>query len=149
RELRLHPVVVVAAVVGALAGLVLLGWSALHSLPVLRAVTVCVAGAWALAAWRAHPAYGRRRGLPPGGLALVPSRRASVEPDFYAREARRQGVVFKMAQFHRPVACVLGLERGRSVLREHAPALVPPPLPLSSAIPRGFLRYMEPADHER
>jgi cytochrome P450 len=149
RELRLHPVLVAAAVVGALGGLVLLGWSALHSLPLLRAVTACVAGAWVLAAWRAHPAYGRRRGLPPGSLGLVPSLRAIVEPDFYAREARRHGVVFKMAQFHRPVACVVGLERCRSVLRQHGPALVPPPLPLSSAIPRGFLRYMAPADHER
>jgi cytochrome P450 len=54
-----------------------------------------------------------------------------------------------MAQFHHPTACVAGLARGRELLRRHAAALAPPPLPLSGEIPRGFLRYMAPADHER
>jgi len=111
--------------------------------------TIAVVAIWALLAWRAAPTFGRRRGWPPGSLGLRPSLRAIVDREFYAAEGRRFGPVFKMAQFHQPVACVIGLERGRRILREHGDALAPPPLPLSDAVPRGFLRYMARADHAR
>ena len=149
RELRGRPVLVGIAIAGGLVAVVLILWAAIASIALLRATTLAVALAWALAAWRARPAYGRRRGLPPGSLGLGPSLRAIVDPQFYTNEARRHGPVFKMAQFHRPVVCVLGLERGRRVLRDHEDALVPPPLPLAREVPRGFLRYMSPEDHAR
>jgi cytochrome P450 len=75
--------------------------------------------------------------------------RAIVEPDFYAHAAARHGAVFKLAQFHRPVACVVGLAAGHDLLRRCGDALRPPALPLSDEVPRGFLRYMVPADHAR
>lgn len=113
----------------------------------LRALTLLVAVAWLALAWRARPRFGAR--LPPGSLSLTDSLAALVERDFLARRAKRLGPVFKMAQFHQPVACVVGLARCRALLQRHASALAPPPLPLSAEIPRGFLRYMTPDDHER
>lgn len=149
RELAMRPALTAAVLATASAGVAAIGWAAVASLATLRGLTAVVLVAWGLAAWRAHPAYGRRRGLPPGSLGIRASLRAIVDPDFYAAEARRHGPVFKMTQFHRPVVCVLGIERGRRVLREHDDALAPPPLPLSMEVPRGFLRYMSDDDHAR
>ena len=56
-----------AAVVLAAAGAVaVVGWAAAAPPLGLRAVTVGVVVVWAVLAWRARPAYGRRRSLPPG-----------------------------------------------------------------------------------
>ena len=106
-------------------------------------VLVIVVGA--AAAWYSRPAFGRTRGLPPGSLSVPVSISAIADRDFYRRQAERYGPVFKMAQFHQPVVCVVGLERGHRLIREHDEALGPSPQPVTDEIPRGFLRYM---DHE-
>lgn len=149
REIARHRWIGPALLAGAAATLTAVVWLAASRPPALRVVAVGVVTIWLLVAWRAHPAYGRRRRLPPGSLGMGASLRAIVDPEFYAAEAARHGPVFKMAQFHRPVACLVGLERGRRTLRTHAASLAPPPLPLSNEVPRGFLRYMTPADHDR
>lgn len=52
-----------------------------------------------------------------------------------------------MAQFHRPVVCVVGLDLAAQLFREHASDMVTPALGFNRAIPRGFLRYMNREDH--
>ena len=107
------------------------------------AATLLAAAAW----WRARPSYGRSRRLPPGSLAVTRSIEAMVDRDFYAREARRHGPIFK-TQFHRPVVCVVGLERGHELMRQHGDSLAPTPLPWNRELRGGFLRYMDDATHE-
>ena len=107
------------------------------------AATLLAAAAW----WRARPSYGRSRRLPPGSLAVTRSIEAMVDREFYAREARRHGPIFKM-QFHCPVACVVGLERGHELMRLHRESLGTTPLPWNRELRGGFLRYMDEATHE-
>jgi cytochrome P450 len=116
-------------------------------LPGLLAPLAVFAAAGLLAErWRSRPAYGKRRGLPPGSLSLFP-RRPWTEHLFYRDQAARFGPVFKTSLLHRPMVCVLGARLGSELLREHADALEAPPVRFNRFIPRGFLRYMEPADH--
>lgn len=148
-EVRARPVAALAAALAAASLLGLAVWAMVES----RGWLVGMAAAAALvsaAAWlRARPGYGRRRGLPPGSLSLRDSLRVLAERDAYAREAARHGPIFKTAQFHRPVACLVGLEAGRRLLAERAADLARPPSALSAEVERGFLRYMSPADHAR
>jgi cytochrome P450 len=54
-----------------------------------------------------------------------------------------------MAQFHRGVVCVVGLERGHRLLREHKEQLGASVQPFNREIPDGFLRYMDDSTHRR
>lgn len=140
---RVHAVLAAAA--GTLAVLVLIlalrapGW--LH--PIAALAIAAFLATW----WRARPAFGRSRGLPPGSLSLVQSIEAIVDRGYYARQHLRHGPIFKMAQFHRSAVCVVGLERGHRLLRTHRDALGPSPLPFNHEIPGGFLRYMDAKTH--
>jgi cytochrome P450 len=98
-------------------------------------------------AWRACPGFGRTRALPPGSLAVLPSG-SWRELWFYRDLAARHGPVFKTSYLVRPMVCVMGLGRGLALLREHQGSLETSPVGFSRFIPRGFLRYMEPAPHE-
>jgi cytochrome P450 len=111
-------------------------------LPVLVVLSLIVGAA---AVWYARPAFGQGRGLPPGSLSLFASMAALADRDFYRGQAARRGPVFKMAQFHQPVVCVVGLERGHRLIRDHGEALGPSPQRVTGEVPQGFLRYM---DHE-
>ncbi len=102
----------------------------------------------ALAWWRARPSHGEARGLPPGSLGLITSLRALREYDFYRRQIERHGPVFKMSQYHRPVACVVGLRRAREVLQRHRAELSPAPLFINRYTSGGLLRYMGPEQHQ-
>lgn len=86
---------------------------------------------------------------PPGNLSLASSLQAICDIDFYQRQSRELGPVFKMLQFHRKVICVVGIERARSLLGRHQDALQPCPLPFHRSLTGGFLRYMEPALYAR
>ena len=97
--------------------------------------------------WYARPAWGRRRGLPPGSLGIFPANWA--DDRFYLRQAGRHGPVFKTSNFLRPTACIVGLERGYSLLRESGDKLETPRLPFADNAPGGLLRYMKGAVHER
>jgi len=114
----------------------------LHPLSVLTALGV------GGAAWRARTHYGRSRRLPPGSLSLTASVEALVDREFYRKQTARHGPIFKMAQFHQPVVCVVGLSRGHQLLREHEDALGPSTQRFSREIPGGFLRYMDDQTHE-
>lgn len=69
--------------------------------------------------------------------------RAVAERRGYLDRAARHGPIFKVAQFHRNVVCVAGLERIHQLVREHAGTLAPSPLPLTREVSGGFLRYMD------
>ncbi len=99
-------------------------------------------------ACRARPAYGRRRGLPPGSLAVMPLR-SLVDVWFFRAAAARYGPVFKVSNLGRPMACVVGLDRGMDLLRTAGDRLLSRPFPFNRFIPGGFLRHMPSELHAR
>lgn len=99
------------------------------------------------AAWRARPDFGRARGLPPGSLSLRASVEGLADREFYLKQAARHGAIFKTAQFHHRVVCVVGLARGHDLLRQHARILGPSTQPFTRQIAGGFLRYMDDEAH--
>ena len=98
--------------------------------------------------WRARPAYGRGRGLPPGSLALAPVG-PWVDDRFYGKQAARYGPVFKTSHVVFPSVCVVGLKTGIELLREHDAVLDTPPARFSTFIDGGFVRYMTPRTTRR
>lgn len=96
--------------------------------------------------WRARARYGRSRGLPPGSLTLVP-RGPWIDEKFYALQAQAHGPVFKMSQFFRPMVCFMGPAEGVDLLERHTEDLYTPAVRFSRFIPKGYIRYMESADH--
>lgn len=113
-------------------------------LPTLLTALVAMA-TW----WRARPGAGAARGLPPGSMSLLDSLRAIVDRRFYYRRFERHGQIFKMAQFHHRAICVLGLDLGHRLLREHAVELGPTDLAFNREIEGGFLRYMDAETHKK
>lgn len=97
--------------------------------------------------WRGRESYGRSTGLPKGSLALSHSLQAIVDPDYYMNAANRYGPVFKMTQFHQATICVLGLERGHRLFREHRDSFGPVSQPFNRSVAGGFLRYMNTETH--
>ena len=148
REIREHSRQVVPLLAAACGGVALLLWTAVAWPVVRHGLAVALAAALMAAWWRARPAYGRGRGLPPGSLGLGQSLDAITDRRFYFNQAARFGPVFKMSQFGRPVACVVGLARGRSLLMEHASSLSGASLPYNRLVPRGMLRYMHHEEHK-
>ena len=115
-------------------------------------VNTLVAVASLLAAgvlWRARPAAGRGRAIPPGSLGLLASLRALSDPHFYENCARRWGPVFKMAQFHRPVVCVTDLPLGLRLLHDRESDLVAPRLPFGRVPMGDHIAFVHDRDHPR
>jgi len=96
--------------------------------------------------WRARPAYGRSRRLPPGSLGLVPG---GIMRDacFIEKQIKTYGPVFKTSRDFHPYICLYGHERGLRFLKENDESLRGIAMPFSRLIPKGFLRYMDPAIH--
>lgn len=115
----------------------------------LAPLAALVLAGWVWRTWRARPAAGRRKGWPPGSLGLRASLRALADYDFYHDQAARWGSVFKTSQYHRPVLCVLGVERCRRFLEEHHERLTSAPLPIDAFVAGGVLRYMGPESHAK
>ena len=111
--------------------------------------SACALAAMIAAWWRARPGHGASRGWPPGSLGLRASLAAIDDRSYYRDQAERHGPVFKMSQFGRPVACVVGHERGRRLFAEHAGALAPAKLPYNRLLAKGLLRYMGRDDHRQ
>jgi cytochrome P450 len=114
----------------------------------LRPLALPAAAAIAYLLWRARPSFGAASGLPPGSLQPLPVRPWS-DPEFYAKQARRYGDVFKMSQFGRPMICIVGLDRANRLLLAHDEQLVAPPLPFNRFIEGGYLRYLPEESHAR
>ncbi len=123
---------------------VAVAWLApLWALGVALALLPLAVASW----WRGGDRFGASRGLPPGSLAFWRSIEALVDRSFYLRQTRRHGPLFKSAQFHRGVVCVVGLEWGQRLLREHGARLGPSRQPFDREVSGGFLRYMDDETH--
>ena len=140
---------VVLGVVLAVAGLTLGAWIVIRWGSV-RHFAVVVALAGMIGAWvRARPQYGMRRGFPPGSLGVGRSVDAIYDRGFYLDQVRSHGPVYKMSQFGRPVVCVYGLRRARTLLATESDALVGASLPYNRALGKGSLRYMANDTHQQ
>jgi cytochrome P450 len=149
RMLRERRGAVVAGLALGLPALALLAWGARESALLRRATVASLAIGIALAAWRARPAYGASKGLPPGSLGFGRSLDAIDDRGFYQAEAARHGPVFKTSQFGRPVLCIVGLDRGRELLLQHGQHLEGASLPYTRLIPKGALRFMRADEHRQ
>lgn len=114
----------------------------------LVGAAVLVGLGWLVAWWWARPGRGVRRGLPPGSTSLTRSLRGLAHRDFYLREAEEHGPVFRSRQPSGSVVCIVGLERGQRLVREHRDAIGPSPLKFTQQIMGGFLRYMDDDVHD-
>src|SRR5436190_11182469 len=98
--------------------------------------------------WRSRRAYGSRRNLPPGSLTILP-----LEPWLnrfhYAQLADEYGPIFKTSHFYHPMVCIMNLESGLDLLKEHDDVRLRSPKVLPDRfMPCGFLRGMEPENHK-
>jgi cytochrome P450 len=81
----------------------------------------------------------RRRGLPPGQLA-IPLFTSFLEDGFYRRHWNRYGPISTTNMFYKPTVAVGGIELGRRILREHRDELRPPVLNHAERVEGGALR---------
>jgi cytochrome P450 len=134
---------------------VLLGWLLVVGIlavlfpAILHVLTPIVLSLGAALAWRSRVDFGKLRGLPPGSLSLTHSLAALTDRNHYLEQASMHGAIFKMSQFHKPVICIIGLETGFRLFREHRNAIGPSELPFNRVVTGGFLRYMDDQLHSR
>jgi len=99
--------------------------------------------------WRSRPGYGTGRGLPPGKLTLLPTG-AWLDQDFFDKQGKLYGPVFKTSHFTKPMVCVVGLEAGFEALRKYEDdALRPPEAAFARYIPCSYIRSMSQEDHRK
>ena len=113
---------------------------------IAAAVAAVIASA---AAWRARVHRGRSSAWPPGKVSITGSVRAMAHREAHLDAVSKWGPVYKTAQFHRPVAGLIGMTEARAVLREHHASLGASVLPFNESVTGGFLRYMSDDDHDR
>lgn len=89
--------------------------------------------------------FGQRK-LPPGELIPVYQAEKSNRL-FLIQQAKRHGPIFKAVVFNELLICVLGLDLGRRLLRDHANDLIACTVDLKALFPKGFLREMTGEDH--
>lgn len=95
----------------------------------------------------ARAAVSRRR-LPPGRLVRL-DREEKADRAFILNHASRVGPIFKAIGWGELYICVVGLELGRQILRDHVAVLRPMTLDVRSLFPKGFLRQMQGEDHRQ
>ena len=149
REVRAHPRLAGMGAIVAIAGLLVVALFAVRMELVRRLVTGAVALGVIGAFVRSRPGYGRSRGLPPGSLGLGASLDAIDDRAFYATSAERLGPVFKMSQFHRPVACTTDLQTWLAFDAANEDALVQSDWSFNRLVPGGYLEYMNGELHTR
>jgi hypothetical protein len=149
RELRLHPPLALMALAVALLALALLLGLATQGVAARRTLAGAVVLFAGLAWYRARPAFGKRRGLPPGSLALDVSLRAVDDENFYAGAFRRWGGVFKFGQIHQSVACVADLRLAREFLGHEGVAVGQADWPFNRLLPGSYVEFMDGKQHAR
>lgn len=112
---------------------------------VLAIAAIACGAAWI--AWRARPAYGAARRLPPGSWGV--GSHALRDPDYFMSAWRRYGPVFKGNLFDEPMAVVVGVREAAELLATHPDGLVPTPMPWNRYIPGGLLRFMKGELHDQ
>jgi len=89
--------------------------------------------------WRNSSRQLRRRGLPPGRLAL-PLFTSDLEDGFYRRKWNRYGPIYSTNMLYKPTVAVGGIELGRRILREHRDELLPPAFSDGDRVEGGCVR---------
>jgi len=149
REIRDHPGQAGPMLAAACVVCAALAWTA-AAWPLVRHALAAVLAAGLLASWwRARPAYGRGRGLPPGSLGLGQSLDAITDRRFYFNQAARFGPVFKMSQFGRPVVCSTDLPLAVALLETQRDAVRQVDWPFDRLIPGGYVEFMDGDRHTR
>src|SRR5262249_46892095 len=72
-----------------------------------------------------------------------------IDHRFLLEQSHRYGPIFKTTHGLRPTICVVGVDRITELLRLHHRALRHSDLGFSHIIRGGFIRLMEPAQHDR
>ena len=86
--------------------------------------------------------------LPPGKwVELDTVERANRR--FLLEHAAEVGSMFKASAGNACWICIVGIPRSRRLLKEHGKYLQPTTLQLKSVFPKGFLRQMQAAEHQR
>ncbi len=84
--------------------------------------------------------------LPPGDWVHLDRLERGNRTELMER-ARQYGPVFKGFMENRLVVCVLGHDRGRKLLKDHAADLKPVTIQLEGLVPQGFMRQMQGQCH--
>src|SRR5262249_47953574 len=86
--------------------------------------------------------------LPPGSLGPRGIARFG-DDSFYLRAFQRYGPVFKILWNRNLAICIVGLDRARRLLAIHGRALAQLTVDITPLVPKGFLRAMPAAQHDR
>jgi len=108
-------------------------------------VVVVFAGSALRGAWNARASRGVQEGLPPGRLGRGPG--WLVHPEWFARHAAREGVVFKANFYDVPTVCTVDLATGTGLLRTRSGALGPAWAPYERFVPGGSVRGSDGVRH--
>lgn len=84
--------------------------------------------------------------LPPGDWVHLDRLERGNRTELMER-ARQYGPVFKGFMENRLVVCVMGYDRGRKLLKDHAADLKPVAIQIESLVPKGFMRQMQGQCH--
>ena len=112
---------------------------------VLLYMALAVSASWVAAAFRGGLLRKRPGGLPPGPRSLFQVDQW-LDDRFFLRMAAKYGPLFRIGLL-KPTICIVGLDRGLDLLRRGGSSLRGAEMPYNRFIPKGFLRYMEPATH--
>ncbi|MEQ8716155.1 MAG: cytochrome P450 [Acidimicrobiales bacterium] len=146
---RAHPDDIAALRAGAVragVGVVAIAVWACRSPRLARIALVAFPAGLAATEWWSRIGTLRLRDAPPGRLTGCPE--MSLDRDFGIREAQRRGPVFSVSGgLARDMVCVLGLERGRRLLADHADGLASMVFTNNIHVPGGFIRTMRGDQH--
>lgn len=91
--------------------------------------------------------FGGKPPLPPGELDDIESLERFNRRILIERSAKH-GPVFKIKEEGQPQICVVGLDRGRALLKGHAQSLHPVNIDITPIVKAGFMRHMSGDAHK-
>jgi cytochrome P450 len=91
--------------------------------------------------------FGRRPRVPPGDLVDLESLERSNRR-ILLEMSGLHGPVFKINEENHPQICVIGMERARALMRDHADRLQPVNIDITPIVEGGFMRHMSGDTHK-
>jgi cytochrome P450 len=91
--------------------------------------------------------FGRYPGVPPGDLVDLENLERSNRR-ILVKLSKKHGPVFKINEENHPQICVIGVERGRALMRDHANRLQPVNIDITPIVEGGFMRHMSGDAHK-
>lgn len=104
-------------------------------------------GRWNMARLFAALGFGRHPGVPPGDLVDLESLERSNRR-ILVKLSKTHGQIFKTNEKNQPQICVIGVERGRTLMRDHANGLLPVNIDITPIVEGGFMRHMSGDAHK-